>query len=150
MITQYFKRADKGFCPTYHSPDGVMYWIQDHKIKHFNGGGEYEYDFMCRKENKKITITRAQLKHRIEQNGLKLIRNYADGTELYTNGKDEYIYRKQEKTLVIIHFERIIKGCFPSFEECIKYAENYIAEKYYKTAEQMTIDDYMHKEEATK
>ena len=48
MVTQYFKRADKGFCPTYHSPDGVMYWIQDHKIKHFNGGGEYEYDFMCR------------------------------------------------------------------------------------------------------
>jgi hypothetical protein len=143
MITQYFKRADKGFCPTYHSPDGVMYWIQDHKIKHFNGGGEYEYDFMCRKENLRKTITRAQLKNLIAQNDLKLMLNCSNGTEIYTDGKDEYIYRKQEKTLMIIHFERTIKGCFPSFEECMKYAENYIAEKYYKTAEQMTIDDYI-------
>lgn len=146
MVTKFFKRADKGFCPAYHSTDGIMYWVQDRKINYFNGGGEYEYDFMSRKENSKTTMTKGELKKFVIKNKAKLISDCSnDRIYLYSDGKNDYIYNIQEKTLKIIYAERVIKGGFAGFKECLEYAEKYISERYYKEVEQLTLDCFLEK-----
>lgn len=146
MVTKFLKRKDKGFCPTYHSDDGIMFWVQDRRINHFNGGGEYEYDFMCRKENSKATMTKGQLKKFVIKNKAKLIRSYSDyKIDLYSDGKNDYIYYSQEKTLKTIYAEHVIRGGFASFKECLEYAEKYISERYCKEVEQLTLDDFLEK-----
>lgn len=146
MVTKFFKRADKGFCPAYHSSDGIMYWVQDHKINHFNGGGEYEYDFICRKECSKTKMSYKQLERFSVKNNLRRT-GHCWKTEYFTDGKNDYSYNPDDKTLKTIFPDYVIKYGFKSFKECLEYAENYIAEKYHKTAEQMAIDDYINAKE---
>ena len=125
----YFKRKDKGFCPAFHAPDGVVYWVQDHKIYGFNGG-EYEYSLMQRKESECINnYSEAKWKRLLENHKIRYKGEYC-GNQICEDKAKVYCYSSNNKELKVIYPEYEIKSGFRSFCECLNYAEKYIEYKY--------------------
>lgn len=136
----FFKRNDTGLCPSYMTAQ-YIYWIQDKRIRHFNGGGEYEYYLMSRflqrieKNNfkwKSFDKLIKKLKLRKIENGIPSV---------YSGGTKEYLYNSKEERLVVIYHSKIIAGPFTTYRGCFEYSEEYIKNKYFKEPEQLNLFD---------
>lgn len=143
MKTQFFKRKEKGYCPTYHAPDGLMYWVQDHKVNHFNGGGEYEYSLMCRKKDFCENMSNAQFKKFVKKFSLIYVENCCGIDIFKSRGRsgERYCYNVHDKVLKIVYGDQMIKGDFQSYKDCIEYAEKYVKEKYLYELVQLSLFD---------
>ncbi len=134
----FFKRNDTGFCPSYIT-DKYIYWIQDAKIRRFNGGGEYEYYLMCRRRERieKIGFKWRSFEKLIKK--LKLKKIEGGIPSVYNDGKKEYLYNRKEDRLVVIYDAKIIAGAFSNYRSCFEYSEEYIKNKYFKETEQLNL-----------